>query len=421
VARTHLHSDGLSVLQDLFQTHRPLQIPEVIAAKTVQFWGSTKRLQNETVDAYYNRFKELYDEIQEADGNIPPKNAIRHFIFTLGSEFEPIQNNYRIENLPSKWHTEDWPTILILCRNFYNSVKPQGVSSQTPKNNFVMHNVDRIAHQKKIKDWFLHPVKFYKEIAAEQRKYPNKCIYHLSDTHCTDDCHIKKACISQGGEQKTTTKVSSPPQTGQLRHITEEMFVDAESDETHDACESNGNDTNKDSLLYFARMSNHYLCLVKNTSSVVPAPRHSMQFPVIADSGANYHMFKEREFFDSITPASGTVLLGDGKTTLPIKGVGTVTCQVGDHVLKIANVRYIPELSESIYSLFVHIQTPHHGLESSYDKGLFLQFPDFTTQALVGTDNIYIDMKPLTVNISDDDKIFSDTAHTSFCRQLSEF
>jgi hypothetical protein len=30
-------------------------------------------------------------------------------------------------------------------------------------------------------------------------------------------------------------------------------------------------------------------------------------------------------------------------------------------------------------------------------------------------------MKPLTVNISDDDKIFSDTAHTSFCRQLSEF
>jgi hypothetical protein len=149
VAQTHLHSDGLLVLHDLSQTHRPLQIPEVIAAKTVQFWGSTKRLQNETVDTYYNRFKELYDEIQDTDGNIPTKNAIHHFIFTLGSEFEPIQHNYRLENLPAKWDTEDWPTILILCQNFYNSVKPMGIQSSTPKNNFITNNVDQITHQKK--------------------------------------------------------------------------------------------------------------------------------------------------------------------------------------------------------------------------------------------------------------------------------
>ncbi len=49
-----------------------------------------------------------------------------------------------------------------------------------------------------------------------------------------------------------------------------------------------------------------------------------MLFPVIADSGANYHMFKDREFFETISPASGTVLLGDGKTTLSIQGVGTI-------------------------------------------------------------------------------------------------
>jgi hypothetical protein len=148
VARTHLHSDGLSVLQDLYQTHRPLHIPEIIAAKTVQFWGNMKRMPNESVDAYYNRFKELFDEIQDAEGNIPVKNAVRHFIFTLGSEFEPIQNNYQIDNLPAKWQTVDWPTILVLCHNFYNSVKPQGVPSQPSKNNFVVHNVDRLTHQK---------------------------------------------------------------------------------------------------------------------------------------------------------------------------------------------------------------------------------------------------------------------------------
>lgn len=145
----------------------------------------------------------------------------------------------------------------------------------------------------------------------------------------------------------------------------------------------------------FARVSNHYLHLVKNSSNVVPEHRHSMSFPVIVDSGANYNMFKDHEFFDFISRASGTVLLGDGTTTLPIKGVGTVTCKIGDYVLQIPQVQYIPDLSESIYSLFVHIQTPNHGVQSSYDKGLFLQFPEFTTQAVIGRDDIYLDVHPI--------------------------
>jgi len=366
----------------------------------------------------------LYDEIQDADGNIPTRNAIHHFIFTLGSEFEPIQNNYRTDNLPSKWHTDDWPTILILCRNYYNSVKPQGVQVLPPKNNnFTHHNVDRLSHQKKVKEWFLSPVQFCQEITSEQKKYPNKCIYHLSDSHCTDDCHIKKECAKQGNEHKslTTTPASSRSQTGQLCHITEDMFVDAASDDTQNVSDSSGNDTNEDALLYFARVSNHYLHLVKNSSNVVPEHCHSMSFPVIVDSGANYHMFKDREFFDFISPASGTVLLGDGTTTLPIKGVGTVTCKIGDYVLQIPQVRYIPDLSESIYSLFVHIQTPNHGVQSSYDKGLFLQFPEFTTQAVIGRDDIYLDVHPIR------SKPIMTTGHPptiyniTCCRILSEF
>jgi hypothetical protein len=176
VARTHLHSDSFSVLHDLSETHQPLHIPEVIAAKTIQL-GNTKRMANESVDAYYNHFKELFDKIQEADGNIPVKNAVRHFIFMLGSEFEPIQNNYHIDNLPLKWPTKDWLTILVLCHNFYHSFKPQGI--QPSKNNFSAHNVNHLTHQKKVKEWFLHPAKYCKEIASEQRKCPNKYIYHL--------------------------------------------------------------------------------------------------------------------------------------------------------------------------------------------------------------------------------------------------
>ena len=114
------------------------------------------------------------------------------------------------------------------------------------------------------------------------------------------------------------------------------------------------------------------------------------------------------------------MLLGDGKTTLSIKGAGTIKCKIGDHILTVPNVRYIPDLSESIYSLFVHMQTPNYGLESSYEDGLFLKFPHFTTIAVIGGDDIYVDMLPIhssTTGIQDADLI-SDTL--SFCHHLTQ-
>jgi hypothetical protein len=44
--------------------------------------------------------------------------------------------------------------------------------------------------------------------------------------------------------------------------------------------------------------------------------RHAMRFLIIADSGANYRTFMDPEFFETLIPASGKLLLGDGKTSL---------------------------------------------------------------------------------------------------------
>jgi hypothetical protein len=41
--------------------------------------------------------------------------------------------------------------------------------------------------------------------------------------------------------------------------------------------------------------------------------RHDMLFPVIADSWANYHLFRDRDFFQTLAPATGIVTLDDGK------------------------------------------------------------------------------------------------------------
>jgi hypothetical protein len=104
------------LLRELAQTYKPKDVPEVIAAKTGEFWSQTKRLPSEIVDTYCNCFHDFLDELNEADEPISTKSAMRHFIFTIGPEFETIQNNFRIGNLPNEWKTQDWPTLLVLCR-----------------------------------------------------------------------------------------------------------------------------------------------------------------------------------------------------------------------------------------------------------------------------------------------------------------
>ncbi len=148
-------------------------MPEIIAAKTGEFWTHLKRHPHETVDNYYNRFHEFLDDLLEAEEPISTKSAIRHFIFTLGPEFEQIQNNYRIGNLPQDWNTQDWPTLLVLCRNYSHSVNPQGFSKRdsNTKHNNPTSNGDRAHHHKKIRSWFLNPEKYKNELIAEQKKH----------------------------------------------------------------------------------------------------------------------------------------------------------------------------------------------------------------------------------------------------------
>jgi len=114
VSRKRLRADGIRLLQELVQTYKPKNVPEVIAAKTVEFWGHTKRLPSESLDSYYDRFQELLEDLADAEDPISTKAAMRQFIFTLGSDFDTIQNNFRINNLPQAWQTQDWPSLLTL-------------------------------------------------------------------------------------------------------------------------------------------------------------------------------------------------------------------------------------------------------------------------------------------------------------------
>ncbi len=141
--------------------YKPKNVLEVIAAKTAEFWGTTKRHFHETVDDYYNCFQELLEDLSDADESISKKSAIRHFIFTLGPEFDPLQHNYRLGSISEEWKTQDWPTLLVLCRDFYNSVNPKGPSSSKRDRDLSSElQMDHGTHHKKIRQWFMNPSKF---------------------------------------------------------------------------------------------------------------------------------------------------------------------------------------------------------------------------------------------------------------------
>jgi hypothetical protein len=430
VTRSHLCANGILLLQELVQTYRPKHVPEVLAAKVGEFWSQTKRLPSESVHSYYNHFQELLEALSHANNEISTKSAMHHLIFTLGPEFEPIQDSYRIGSLPTDWQTTHWPTLLILCRDFYHSVNLKGPSTSGNNGTHVLSTVDRNAHHKKVKMWSSQPGKFYKEIEAKQQRYPGLCIYHLTKTHPTEDCSVRKACMQLQLSPKDSSTTSSSNVTVQLRNIKEDLFEDAVSEDliAEDISDACPNDTNEDPLHYFAQLSNHYLCLAKSNPTSSVLSRHFMRYPVIADSGANFHMFKEKEFFTKIIPATGTVILGDGHTTLPILGVCTVQCKIGENVLLIEGVRYVPTLAESIYSLFVHIKSPGYGLHSSYDQGLFITFPQFQTKGIIGDHDIYIDMQPVNEDSSLDHDSNSSVSNkeamfdaTSICCHINEF
>jgi hypothetical protein len=263
----------------------------------------------------------------------------------------------------------------------------------------------------------MSPDKYKAELATEQLKHAGKCIYHLTKNHPTSNCFIKKECEKLLANCKPqTSNGASGTQTsqGQLHHLMEEQIeeeVVGVDDVADSLLESSCNDTNEADLYYFAHISNHYLHLVKSRDS--PGTHHQMDYPIIANSEANFHMFKNLAFFYSMIPTMGHVILGDGQTKLSIQGIGSIKWIIDDHELMIDNVHYVPDLSESIYSLLQHIKQPGHGIQSSYETGLYIKFPSFQTTAVVGSDDIYLDAVPSTSKPTPPTDLFSSSTTSS--------
>jgi hypothetical protein len=109
----------------------------------------------------------------------------------------------------------------------------------------------------------MNPIKFCKEIEAEQCKQPNTCIYHLSKTHQTETCSVKKECdkLISATTKSGATSVPGNSTSGQLCHISEEYPPQVANDDLCAASDEDlDNDTKDEVLNYlFVSLSTTYI------------------------------------------------------------------------------------------------------------------------------------------------------------------
>ena len=117
--------------------------------------------------------------------------------------------------------------------------------------------------------------------------------------------------------------------------------------------------------------------IARNVYDVNPT---KARYTFVSDSGANRHMCHDKVLFIKMcayTGATQHVTLGDGKTTQPICGVGTIefTTSLG-HTIRLHNVVYVPGLNVSLYSIKQHMKYEGCYEHSEYNS-CRLAFPSF--------------------------------------------
>jgi hypothetical protein len=93
--------------------------------------------------------------------------------------------------------------------------------------------------------WFMNPGKYCQEIENCQNRYPGHCIYHLAKSHPTEKCGVKKECDELvAGRKNSRSSGNNSSTPGQLRHITEVSYEEAEFEDVVEQEVVSGNDTN---------------------------------------------------------------------------------------------------------------------------------------------------------------------------------
>ena len=187
-------------------------------------------------------------------------------------------------------------------------------------------------YQKHVR-WMIGQDKFTSEPGVEETtKYagqrPGGCAYCFTDDHQWSDCaringakrsYLKAHPVTPTQPTEHQQPPASNPTPARRVGITEEITTPIVNETPTD------NSINAPVVDYFciSTLSNVVARVIK---TIPCSPLLSESLRMIIDSGTTHHMSGNKSLFVTYTPLIATkfVLLGDGVTTIPISGTGTI-------------------------------------------------------------------------------------------------
>jgi len=127
------------------------------------------------------------------------------------------------------------------------------------------------------------------------------------------------------------------------------------------------------------------ICSSQPNESIV---NNSNEATFIIDSAAYPHMMNNENMFTTILPWKGDithVTLADGQAHAPIKGVGTISVSIGNHVATLHDVLYVPSLSDPLFSVQKHVSQPGNYVHIENTKAT-IAFPTFIATIPIDTE-----------------------------------
>lgn len=410
-------TSGLSILHCIQSTLEVEMNTGQARKKWVDF-ESIKLGTNETLAAYTTRIIQGAKTLE--DTTYAQSNYQRNIKWRigLGERFDLINNSIDIlGSVPPGWGDDKNISVLLSAATQYSpdtktpkkpktykppptkppDVPPAITTEPPPTRPPITSPEERF--QKHVR-WMIGQNKFATQSGLEESpnyagKRPNGCAYCFSDDHLWKNCNRiqgAKNAYSRAnpqGSTQNTTPTPRPPANTPARRVTvpEEQTVI----ELNNPTTNNNNNENVEDYPSLLTLSN----VVARVAKPIPySTTTSSSLKMILDSGTTDHMSGNKSLFVQYYPAKNKkfVLLGDGSTTIPISGKGTIDYIVDSHRIILHNVYYVPQLEDTLYSIKQHITFLNCNFHAE-NNIMTLKYPKFTLNASI-EDEVQVTLLP---------------------------
>ena len=227
---------------------------------------------------------------------------------------------------------------------YAQALQPKPPAPRQPFQQEIFNEIGRGTHTKARMDYW------------QSQTNPNECYYHRSDSHTSEKCAVLNGVISKARSNPTQEAAAIPQamksQTDDtdLKHV--KFLIDELDDSTtpkaHMIDIPQVQDNQWDSNNYYKIMNDddNSDTDYDNTNNNNTKESVDNYSDFIVDSGADAHMCNSKQYFTTIQHTNiPHVILGDGVTTKPCKGIGTIDIIINHQTrIIIHNVLYVPSL-----------------------------------------------------------------------------